>query len=135
VTEMAVALGAVYLAAGEIRYFVQAALALGIWYLGATFVIPLGLIGIAYARGNDLHEKGKNWTSDATVWVLSTAAVVTLLFSLNSYAAAVGACNELKRQIAVEQVFDRFLGRTRVTQAELDYAKRKCDDLPFTSSS
>jgi hypothetical protein len=54
---------------------------------------------------------------------------------LNSYAAAVGACNELKRQIAVEQVFDRFLGRTRVTQAELDYAKRKCDDLPFTSSS
>jgi hypothetical protein len=129
---MAVALGAVYLAAGEIRYFVQAALALGVWYLGVTFVIPLGLIGIAYARGNDLHEKGKNWTRDATVWVFTIAAAVTLIFSLNSYAAAVDACNELKGKIAGQRAFNAFLGRNGVTQAELDYATRKCDSLPFT---
>lgn len=105
------------------RFLPELVLALGAIYLAGSFAVPLALVAAALKA---FEAKNTAWGGG-----FAAAAVVAGIVLIPPFFQTVEACQNLQQQIKWERTLDSIFKQTRVTQNELEYVQRKCDDIPF----
>ncbi len=110
------------------RHLGEIALGLGGIYLGVSFAVPLVFAGVAFAAF------GKQETQGLAI-ICTAAALISAFLLIPPYFETVSKCQDLERNISMQNTIERLLGTDTVTQEDLDYASNKCADLPFAKAA